>query len=211
MYLYYTCMHISRDFYCVSAVVNCPSSEHHASIRVFGWWPWLKWSKKAQPPGWYLCKDPVERSGTQLVEKDPCDLSTPNRDARTCENLGPKMWPDTDLARRKEGRLGQGLWNLKSMVILRDIPLMVQCLGWLYSEPCWRVLREHRRFTCISVLWLLGGLWKDVLLPNCFQSLTTQTLDFKEIQSTHSFHSLEHICCLEDVARWDFFWRSMVR
>ena len=41
---------------------------------------------------------------------------------------------------------------------------MVQCLGWLYSEPCWRVLREHRGFTCISVLALLGGLLKGCVV-----------------------------------------------
>ena len=114
MHWYYTHMHISRDFYSVSAVVNCPSSEHHCFyIRVFVGDRGSNGAKRRGHQVGTFVKIRLKRSGNPTGCRKIRVTFQPPTEMR---ELGPKMWPGHhDLARKKEGRLGtkvSEIWNL---------------------------------------------------------------------------------------------------
>ena len=97
-------MHISRDFYGVSAVLNCPSSEHHASIRVFVGDRGSNGAKRLGHQVGTFVKIRLKGRVPIWLRKIRVTFQPPTE----MRELGPKMWPGHhDLARKKEGRLGE--------------------------------------------------------------------------------------------------------
>ena len=86
----------------------------------------LKGELSQQTVGTFVKIPPLKGRESQLVEKHGVHLA--QRCGQNHHDLGEKHHEDMTRV-------------VKSMVILREIPLMVPCLGWLYSDPCWRVLR----------------------------------------------------------------------